>query len=100
MSELLDIARGMARDLADVGAMDEITMRQIEALALPPKREFSAEEVRSIRRRSKVSQAVFAEVLGINKTTVQHWEQGRKKPSGSSRRLLDIIERKGLQAAL
>lgn len=100
MSGLLDIVRGMARDLTEVGVMDEITILQIGALALPPKREFSAKEVRSIRRRNKVSQAVFAEVLDIKKTAIQHWEQDRKKPGGSSRRLLDIIKRKRLQAAL
>ena len=100
MSELLNIANEMAKDLVDVGAMDEVTMRHINALALLPKRSFSAMDVKRIRARSRVSQAVFAEVLGINKSTVQHWEQGRKKPSGAARRLLDIIDRKGLGAAL
>ncbi len=47
-----------------------------------------------------MSQAVFAEVVGINKTTVQHWEQGRKKLSGGARRLLDIIDRKGMGAVV
>jgi hypothetical protein len=32
MSEILDIAHEMARDLFEVGAIDEITMREIEAL--------------------------------------------------------------------
>lgn len=36
MSELLDIANEMARDLFKVGAMDEITMRKIDALCLSP----------------------------------------------------------------
>jgi len=100
MSELLKITKEMARDLAEVGAMDEITMRRINALALPPKRSFTADDVRRIRAANKVSQAVFAEVLGTTKSTVQHWEQGRKKPSGAAKRLLDIIDRKGLGVAL
>ena len=32
MSEILDIAHEMAQDLFRVGAMDEITMREMEAL--------------------------------------------------------------------
>jgi putative transcriptional regulator len=36
--------------------------------------------------------------MGIGKTTVQQWEQGQKKPSGTAQRLLDIIDRKGLSA--
>ena len=41
MSEILDIANEMARDLFKVGAMDEITMRKIDALCLPTQRPFS-----------------------------------------------------------
>jgi len=28
------------------------------------------------------------------------WEQGNKKPAGASKKLLDIIERKGLEALI
>ena len=40
MSEILDIAHEMAQDLFKAGAMDEITMRKMDALCLPPKRPF------------------------------------------------------------
>ncbi|MEN6441446.1 MAG: DNA-binding transcriptional regulator [Syntrophobacter sp.] len=98
MSEILDIANEMAQDLFKVGAMDEITMRKIASLCLPPKRPFGPEDVRRIRRANHMSQAVLAAVLGIGKTTVQQWEQGLKKPSGPAQRLLDLIDRKGLAA--
>ena len=98
MSEILDIANEMARDLFKVGTMDEITLRKITALSLPTKRPLQAEDIRRIRMANHVSQAVFAAILGIGKTTVQQWEQGQKKPSGPAQRLLDIIDRKGLAA--
>ena len=98
MSEILDIANEMARDLFKVGAMDEITMRKIDALCLPSKPQFRPEDIRRIRTTNRVSQAVFAAMLGIGKTTVQQWEQGQKKPSGPAQRLLDLIDRKGLVA--
>ncbi|MFZ5450609.1 MAG: helix-turn-helix domain-containing protein [Thermodesulfobacteriota bacterium] len=98
MSKILDIAHDMARDLFKAGAMDEITMRQIKALCLPTKRAFRPEDIRRIRLKNHVSQAVFAAILGIGKTTVQQWEQGQKKPSGPAQRLLDLIDRKGLAA--
>ena len=97
-SEILDIANDMAKDLFKVGAMDEITMRKIEALSLPAKRPLTPEDIRRIRAANHVSQAVFAAFLGIGKTTVQQWEQGQKKPSGPAQRLLDIIDRKGIAA--
>ena len=98
MSEILDIANEMARDLFKAGAMSEITLRKVEALSLPKKKPFKPEDIRRIRTANHVSQAVFAAILGIGKTTVQQWEQGQKKPSGPAQRLLDLIDRKGLEA--
>lgn len=46
MTEILDIANQMAQDLFKVGAMDEITMRKIDALCLPPQRPFRPELVK------------------------------------------------------
>ena len=98
MSEISDIAHEMAQDLFKAGAMDEITMREIDALCLPPKRPIRPEDIRRIRTANHVSQAVFAAMLGTGKTTVQQWERGNKKPSGPALRLLDLIDRKGLAA--
>ena len=97
MSEILDIANDMAKDLFKVGTMDAITMRQVEALCLPKKRMFQAEDIRRSRTENHVSQTVFAAMLGIGKTTVQQWEKGEKKPSGAAQRLLDLVDRKGLK---
>jgi putative transcriptional regulator len=96
MSEILDIAHEMAQDLLEAGAMDEITMRKMDALCLPVKHSFGPDDIRRIRAANHVSQAVFAAYLDIGKTTVQQWEQGLKKPGGPAQRLLDLIDRKGL----
>lgn len=98
MRDILDIAHDMAVDLHKAGAIDEITMRKVDALCLPTKRVFGPEDIRRIRTENHVSQAVFAAFLGIGKSTVQHWEQGQKKPSGPALRLLDLVARKGLAA--
>lgn len=47
-----------------------------------------------------MSQAVFAAVLNTSLSTVQKWEVGDKKPSGPSLKMLNLIERKGLQAVI
>tara|TARA_B100000614_G_scaffold128513_1_gene114712 strand:+ start:640 stop:948 length:309 start_codon:yes stop_codon:yes gene_type:complete len=96
MTELLDMAHEMGKDLFKVGAMDKITKRELDALCLPEMRVFEPIDVRRIRKKNRVSQAVFASALGTGKSTVQHWEQGIKKPSGMACRLLDIVDRKGL----
>jgi len=98
MSEILDIANEMARDLFKAGAINEITLRKVEALRLPKRRPFGPEDIRRLRLANRVSQAVFAALLGVGKSTVQQWEQGHKKPSGPAQRLLDLVDRKGLEA--
>jgi len=97
MSELLNIAHGMARDLWKTGAMSKITLKEIESLCLPPKKLIQAEDIKRIRKTNNVSQAALAAFLGIGKSTVQQWEQGiNKRPGGTAQRPLDLIDRKGL----
>lgn len=53
---------------------------------------------RSWRMRARQSQAVFAAVLNTSVSTAQMWEIGQKSPSGPSLKLLDVIDRKGIEA--
>jgi putative transcriptional regulator len=41
-----------------------------------------------LRTRTGLSQARFAELLGVSVRTLQEWEQGRRTPSGAARTLL------------
>lgn len=100
MSEILKVAHDMAQGLHEAGAMDDLTMRKMDVLCLPPRQTFTAEDVRRIRGKTRMSQPVFAALLNVGKTTVSQWEQGRKRPGGSSARLLDIIDRKGVEVLL
>jgi putative transcriptional regulator len=98
MSKILETAHEMAQDLHEVGAMTELTMRQMDVLCLPAKRSFTPDDIRRIRGATHMSQPVFAALLNVGKTTVAQWEQGHKKPAGSAVRLLDLIDRKGIEA--
>lgn len=51
------------------------------------------EEIKSIRERLDLSQAEFAELLGVSKRTLQEWEQGRCKPTGAALKLLMVASR-------
>jgi putative transcriptional regulator len=48
MSKILEIAHEMARDLYSVGAMSDVTMRQMDVLCLPPKRSAKPDNIRGI----------------------------------------------------
>ena len=50
-------------------------------------------EVASIRERTGLSQARFAQLLGVSVRTLQDWEQGRRAPSGAARTLLVVANK-------
>lgn len=50
--------------------------------------------IEAIRKSTGLSQARFAELLGVSVRTLQDWEQGRRKPSGAARTLLLIAMRR------
>ena len=56
-------------------------------------RVISVPSVGSVREKTGLSQARFAELLGVYVRTLQEWEQGRRAPSGAARTLLLIAAR-------
>lgn len=75
-------------------------MCEFDALCHLDVEEMPPQKIKALREKAHVSQAVFAAVLNTSLSTVQEWEIGDKKPSGPSLKLLNLIERKGLEAAL
>ena len=96
--KILDTVHKAAKGLHDVGVMNTRTMREFDALCLPPVKNLSAVQIKRLRMRNKASQAVFAAYLNTSPSTVQKWEQGQKKPNGPSLKLLNIVQQKGLEA--
>jgi putative transcriptional regulator len=70
-------------------AKGELTLRTIEAPLPPP--EIRAKEVAMLRNEKGMSQAVFARLLNVSPKTVQSWEQGDRKPSHASLRMLQVF---------
>jgi putative transcriptional regulator len=52
--------------------------------------EFPETEVRSLREQFGLSQDKFAHLVGISVGTLRNWEQGRRKPEGPARVLLQV----------
>ena len=97
-SRILKEVHEAAKGLHEIGVFSDVTMRQFHKLCLTPVHELKPTDIRNLRKRSKVSQAVFAAYLNTSPSTVQKWEIGEKKPSGSALKLLNLIEQKGLEA--
>jgi len=50
-------------------------------------------DVKAIRERISLSQGEFAKLFGLSKRTLEHWEHGRRIPSGPARAFLMVIAR-------
>lgn len=95
---ILDVVHETAKGLYDSGIMNETTMRDFDALCLPPVKNYRPEEIKELRMRYRVSQAVFAAYLNVSKTSVAGWESGGKRPGSAAAKLLNLIDRKGIEA--
>ena len=51
---------------------------------------FSPLDIKKIREKLDKSQSEFALMIGVSVSTLQNWEQGRRKPLGSARALLKV----------
>jgi putative transcriptional regulator len=54
---------------------------------------FNEPDIRALRESYGLSQAKFAALMGISAGTLRNWEQGRRRPEGSARVLLRVVER-------
>ena len=52
--------------------------------------EFTPLDVKAIRQRLGKSQTEFARMIGVSVSTLQNWEQGRRRPEGPACALLKI----------
>ena len=93
------IAASMHRTVAGlhrIGTVDQTTMRKFDRMCLTKAETLTALEIRAIRKQAGVSQAVFAEHLGVTTGLISKWECGDKKPSRMALKMLTLVKTKGL----
>ena len=81
----------------DIGAEILHGLREIKRGEIG--RVINVPDVAKTRKKTGLSQARFAQLLGVSVRTLQDWEQGRRAPSGAARTLL-LIAAKNPQALL
>lgn len=96
-SEIAEAVHSNIAGMYRAGTIDQATMRNFDesCLSVPPALE--PREIKKLRRQHKLSQPVFARYLNISESTVEKWESGAKKPSGSSLKLLAVVQKHGLK---
>jgi putative transcriptional regulator len=98
---ILETAEGMHRT-GIMGDADytKITMRHLGKDLTAQNEPVSPAEIRLIRERAHMSQAVFAHQIGVTTGYVSKLESGAKHPTGPALVLLNVIRRKGIEAIL
>ena len=99
-SPILDAIHATAKGLNAAGVMDQVTLREFDRLCLPPVEPLEPAQIKHIREASHVSQAVFARLLNTSVSTVQKWEIGQKKPTGTALTLLHLVQERGLDVVI
>ena len=99
-SDIMKAVHETASAMRDLGFIDKRKMHEYNLLCLKELPEFDAPHIKSIREKLNMSQAVLASALNISLSTVRQWEQGRKKPSGPSQKLLALIDKKGIESII
>jgi putative transcriptional regulator len=98
---LVETADDMRRlGLMDAATHEKITLRQLGKDGAPEPAPITGDEIRSLREKARLSQAVFARYLNLTVGYVSQLERGAKRASGPALVLLDLIRRKGLEAIL
>jgi putative transcriptional regulator len=81
----------MAKKMRDIGAEILQGLRDIKQGHVG--RVIHVPDVAATRQKTGLSQARFAQLLGVSARTLQDWEQGRRSPSRAARTLLMIADK-------
>jgi putative transcriptional regulator len=82
-------------ELLDEAAYAKITMRHLGENEVPKAEPITGEEIRALREKAHLSQAVFARHLNLTVGYVSQLERGAKRPTGAALVLLNVIRRCG-----
>lgn len=82
------------RDMLNSDLKTSFTKKDFDELGVEfPEIKITSNDIRAIRRKTKLSQAVFAKLLNVSPSSVRQWEQGKRTPTGSTQVLLDLLEK-------
>lgn len=98
MPKVQDTITEVAHGLHQAGMLDKQTMRTLTDADLPEIYELTGKEIQELRERENLSQPVFAGYLNVSPSTIKSLEQGNRQAQGPILLLLNLIDKKGLEA--
>jgi putative transcriptional regulator len=82
------------QDLLYAGLSTSFTERKLNELGIKiPSLTIGPAKIKDIRNKTHVSQNVFAKLLNVSPSSIRQWEQGKRIPTGSTKVLLDVLDK-------
>ncbi len=82
------------QDMVNSGADVSFTKKELDSLGIIiPTVQMSGEKIQAIRKKMNLSQSVFAKLLNVSSSSIRQWEQGKRRPTGSTKVLLELLEK-------
>lgn len=90
-----NIAKKIKEGLEDILAHKhgKLELHTVDFEIPEPPKAYKAKDIKQIRESRHYSQRAFALILNVSPRTVQSWESGRRNPTQSALRLLEIIDK-------
>lgn len=83
-----------AQDLMNSGVKTSFTQKELNSLGVEiPEVQLSAIQIQEIRKQINLSQTVFARLLNVSPSSIRQWEQGKRKPTGATKVLLELLKK-------
>ncbi len=95
ITELKRRNKALERTVSYLQSRETKRLKAEPSKAEPPRgTRFSVRSLKAQRRKSGLSQADYASLVGVNKTTIYNWERGRIKPGG--KHLATLVSLRGI----
>ncbi len=84
------IMAGLEEAVEEAKSKDGKLKRRV--VTIMPIKTYDAGEIQKIRKKTGLSQKLFASYMGVSVKTVEAWESGANHPSGAASRILNMME--------
>ena len=82
------------QDMVSAGVKVSFTKKELDSLGvIMPEVHVTGGQIQSIRKQMNLSQSVFAQLLNVSLSSIRQWEQGKRRPSGSTKILLELLQK-------
>jgi len=85
----------LTQGLLDAGLGTPFTAKELNVLGvkIPEIKKITPSRIKRIRDKINISQTVFARLLNVSASSIRQWEQGKRFPTGSTKVLLDLLDK-------